>query len=171
MSDNIVIGATTLWPKMKPVPLRYRISRQGEYSDWLNWDVELFDDEAVIYQRAIEQGTSLNMVYELKGALARAIKEIEEDTIMDAIAKENDFVMECYGLDEVGVDVINALVAERDQDALAFFRLDSATDDELANWDAHELEELPWVRDFDPGFVECEPFKVGWHVDIEFVDV
>ena len=151
-----------------PVAVRYRISRFGEYSEWLNWDIELVDGEGVYYQLAIEEGRSLNMVQELKGALDRARAEIEEKVIMDALLDEDEYVEKLYGWDKVDPDEINELVAARDEATLGFFKLDYASDDELKKWDGHDLDELPFSKDFWGHFVAWSPFDFGWDLEIEF---
>ena len=79
-------------------------------------------------------------------------------------------MLECQGLAEVDPYEINDLIADRDPHALAFFGLEDADDDELDEWDANDLDELPLIKDFNEGFEPYSPFDEGWCLNIEFVD-
>ena len=109
---------------MKTVELRYGIVfGKGDSSDWIDWSVELTDEEEKIYDHAIENEIPLNEMPELEDALNRAYKEIEEEEISMGIDNEDEYVMECQGVTSVDPDEINDLIAARDPHALAFFGL------------------------------------------------
>ena len=78
--------------------------------------------------------------------------------------------MECQGETEVDPDEINDLVANRDPYTLEFFGLTDATDDELDEWDANDLDELPLIKEFEENFEPSSPFDCGWSLHVEFVD-
>ena len=156
---------------MKYVELRYGVTfGKGDSSDWIDWEVELTDEEEAIYDNAIENEIPLNEIEELEGALQRAYEEIEDEEISMSIDFEDEYVMECQGLLEVDPDEINDLIADRDPHALAFFGLDDADDDELDEWDANDLDELPLIKDFVEGFEPRSPYDEGWTLNVEFVD-
>lgn len=156
---------------MKYVELRYGVTfGKGDSSDWIDWEVELTDEEEAIYDNAIENEIPLNEIEELEGALQRAYEEIEDEEISMSIDFEDEYVMECQGLLEVDPDEINDLIADRDPHALAFFGLEDADDDELDEWDANDLDELPLIKDFVEGFEPRSPYDEGWTLNVEFVD-
>ena len=156
---------------MKTVELQYYvIFGKGDSSDCIPWEVDLTDEEEEIYDRAVEEGESLNDIPELEEALARAYKEIEEEEIEMGIANEYEYVMECQGVAPMDADELNDLVADRDAHALAFFGLDKAGDEEIDEWDAYELEELPSIKDFVEDFEPYSPYDEGWSLVVEFVD-
>lgn len=153
------------------VELRYGvIFGKGDGSDWLDWEVDLTDEETEIYKNAVANETPLEDVEELKGALERAYKEIEQEEIDNALSYEDEYVMECQGEIEVDPDEINELVQKRDPYTLAFFELTDATDEELDEWDANDLDELPLVKDFEKDFEPRSPYDYGWTLIVEFVD-
>lgn len=156
---------------MKYVELRYGVTfAKGDSSDWIDWEIELTDEEEAIYDNAIENEIPLNEIEELEGALQRAYEEIEEQEISLAIENEDEYVMECQGLAEVDPDEINDLIADRDPHTLEFFGLEDADDDELDEWDANDLDELPRIKDFVEGFEPNSPYDEGWTLNVEFVD-
>ena len=156
---------------MKTVELRYGVSfGKCDSSDWIDWTVDLTDEEEKIYDHAIENEIPLNEVPELEGALRRAYEEIEDEEINRGIDNGDEYVMECQGLAEVDPEEINDLIAARDPHALAFFGLEDADDDELEEWDANDLDELPLIKDFVEGFVPYSPYDEGWSLIVEFVD-
>ena len=156
---------------MKFVELRYGvIFGKGDSSDWMEWEVGLTEEEAKIYDEAIANGEPLDEVEGLQDALQRAYEEIEEEEIQMGIENEYEYVLECQGLAEVDPYEINDLIADRDPHALAFFGLEDADDDELDEWDANDLDELPLIKDFNEGFEPYSPFDEGWSLNIEFVD-
>ncbi len=156
---------------MKTVDLRYGVVwGKGDSSDWIDWSIELTDEEEKIYNHAIENKIPLNEIPELEGALNRAYKEIEEEEISMGIDNEDEYVMECQGVATVDPDEINDLIADRDPHALAFFGLENSDDDELGEWDANDLDELPLIKDFVKGFEPYSPYDEGWTLNVEFVD-
>ena len=145
---------------MKKVALHYGVVwGKGDSSDWIDWSIELTDEEKKIYDHAIENEIPLNEIPELEDALNRAYKEIEEEEISMGIDNEDEYVMECQGVATVDPDEINDLIADRDPHALAFFGLEDADDDELDEWDANDLDELPLIKDFVKGF---EPYRLDF---------
>ena len=156
---------------MKTVELRYGVVLgKGDSSDWIDWSVELTDEEEKIYDHAIENEIPLNEISELEDALNRAYKEIEEEEISMGIDNEDEYVMECQGVTSVDPDEINDLIAARDPHALAFFGLEDADDDALDEWDANDLAELPLIKDFVENFEPYSPYDEGWTLKVEFID-
>ena len=156
---------------MKSVELRYGvIFGKGDSSDWIDYEIDLTDEEAAAYDHAVENEIPLEDVQELKAALDRAYEEIEEMEIQNGIDYEDEYVMECQGVAEMDPDELNDLVSDRDPHALAFFGLTDADDEEIEAWDANELDELPLIKDFVEGFVPYSPYSEGWSLIVEFVD-
>lgn len=156
---------------MKTVEIRYGVTfGKCDSSDWIDWSVDLTDQEAEIYDRAIANKESLNDIPELQDALHRAYEEIEEEEISMGIDNEDEYVMECQGLATVDPDEVNDLIADRDPHALAFFGLEDADDDELEEWDANDLDEMPLIKDFVEGFEPYSPYDEGWDLNVQFVD-
>jgi hypothetical protein len=156
---------------MKTVDIRYGVTfGKGDSSDWIDWTVDLTDEEEKIYDHAIENKLPLNEIPELEEALRRAYVDIEEEEISMGIDNEDEYTMECQGMVEVDPDEINDLIADRDPRALAFFGLEDADDDELDEWDANDLDELPLIKDFVEGFEPYSPYDEGWILNVEFVD-
>lgn len=153
------------------VKLRYGITfGKCDSSDWIDWEIELTDEESIAYQDAIDNEISLNEVPDLKEALQRAYEEIEDEEISMGIETEEEFVMECQGTAEIDPDELNDLVIERDPHVLDFFDLTDLDDDELDEWDANDLDELPMIKDILENFEPCSPFDLGWDLHVEFVD-
>ena len=156
---------------MKTVELRYGVTfGKCDSSDWIDWEVDLTDEEAEIYDRAIANKEPLNDIPELQDALQRAYEEIEDEEISMGIDNEDEYVMECQGLLEVDPEEINDLIADRDPHALAFFGLEDADEEELEEWDANDLDELPLIKDFVEGFEPYSPYDEGWTLNVQFVD-
>lgn len=156
---------------MKIVDIRYGVTfGKGDSSDWIDWTVDLTDEEEKIYDHAIENKLPLNEIPELENALRRAYADIEEEEISNGLSYGDEYVMECQGEAEVDPDEINDLIADRDPHALAFFGLEDADDDELDEWDANDLDELPLIKDFVEGFEPYSPYDEGWILNVEFVD-
>jgi hypothetical protein len=82
----------------------------------------------------------------------------------------DEYTIECQGMAEVDTDEINDLIADRDPHALAFFGLEDADDEELDEWDANDLDELPLIKDFVEDFEQYSPYDEGWTLNVEFVD-
>ena len=156
---------------MKKVKIQYCVTfGAGDSSDWLDYELELTDEEEIIYNNAIENKIPLNSITELENALDRVYSEIEEMEIQNNLAYGDEYTAECQGNYEMDPDDLNELIADRDPYALEFFGLTDASEDELDKWDANNLEELPLVRDFDEDFEEESPFDEGWSISLEFVD-
>ena len=100
----------------------------------------------------------------------RAYEEIEEMEIQNGIDYEDEYVMECQGVAPMDQDELNDLVAARDPHALAFFGLTETTDEELEEWDAYDLDEVPTIAEFHVVFDPCSPYDAGWTLHVEFVD-
>jgi hypothetical protein len=153
------------------VEIRYGVTfGKCDSSDWIDWEVELTDEEAIAYQNAIDNEIPLNEVPELQDALQRAYEEIEDEEISMGIDNGDEYVMECQGEAEMDPDELNDLVADRDPHALAFFGLTDADEDELDEWDANDLDELPLIKDFVEGFEPYSPYDEGSTLNVEFVD-
>ena len=156
---------------MKTVEVRYGVTfGKGDSSDWIDGEVDLTDEEAAIYDAAIASETPLEDVKELKDALQRAYDDIEEMEIQNGIDMEDEYVMECQGLAQMDPDELNELIASRDPHALQFFGLEDADEDELYEWDANDLDELPTSQEFNPDFEPYSPYDEGWILHVEFVD-
>ena len=156
---------------MRYVELRYGVTfGKGDSSDWIDYEIDLTDEEAAAYDKAIAEGRSLDNVPELQDALQRAYEEIEEMEIENGIDMEDEYVMECQGLAPMDEDELNDLVEARDPHALAFFDLTEASDEELEEWDAYDLEEIPTIAEFQEDFEPYSPYDAGWTLHVEFVD-
>lgn len=143
---------------------------KGDSSECMDWMVDLTDEEEAIYKNAIENGLSLECVEGLEDALSRAYEEIEEEEIYLGIENEYEYVLECQGKVPMETDELNRLVAERDPHALEFFGLTNASDEEIENWDADNLTEIPLVCDFDEEFEPYSPFDEGWGLTVAFAE-
>lgn len=156
---------------MRTVEVRYGVTfGKCDSSDWIDYEVELTDEEAAAYDEAIESETPLADVPALKDALNRAYEEIEEMEIQNGIDIEDEYVLECQGLAQMDEDELNELVAAHDPHALSFFGLTEATDEELEEWDAYDLDEVPTIADFKENFEPYSPYDEGWILHVEFVD-
>ena len=156
---------------MKTVELRYGvIFGKCDASDWIDYEIDLTDEEAAAYDHAVENEIPLEDVPELRAALVRAYEEIEEMEIQNGIDYEDEYVMECQGVAPMDQDELNDLVAARDPHALEFFGLTEATDEELEEWDAYDLEEVPTIAEFQVDFEPYSPYDAGWTLHVEFVD-
>ena len=64
---------------MKKVAIRYGVVfGKGDASDWIDYEIELTDEEEAIYDNAIANEIPLEDVAELQDALDRAYEEIED---------------------------------------------------------------------------------------------
>lgn len=156
---------------MKTVEMRYGVTfGKCDSSDWIDYEIELNDEEEKAYDYAVENEIPLEDIPELRDALARAYEEIEEMEIQNGIDMEDEYVMECQGLAPMDEDELNDLVEARDPHALTFFDLTEATDEELEEWDAYDLEEIPTIAEFQADFEPYSPYDAGWTLHVEFVD-
>ena len=127
--------------------IRYGVTfGKCDSSDWIDWEIDLTDEEVAAFKKAARMGEDPNTVPELQDALQRAYDDIECEEISMGIDNEDEYVLECQGLIEMDPDELNDLVADRDPKALAFFGLTDADDEELEEWDANDLDELPRVN-------------------------
>ena len=122
--------------------------KDGEPAECFNCRRIVSFEISKIYNNAVRNNIPLNSVEELADTLAEIRDEIETKIIDDFITAGNEYVCKCEGIVPVDPDEINKLVADRDKGALKFLKLENATEDELENWDASTLENLPLVRDF-----------------------
>lgn len=151
--------------------IRYGVTfGKCDSSDWIDWEIDLTDEEEEAFKKAARMGEDPNTVPELQDALQRAYDDIECEEISMGIDNEDEYVLECQGLIEMDPDELNDLVANRDPKALAFFGLTDASDEELEEWDANDLDELPKLCDFDPDFEPESPYDHGWDLSVEFVE-
>ena len=156
---------------MKTVELRYGVTfGKCDSSDWIDWEIDLTDEEAAIYDKAISTKTPLNEIPELQEALRRAYEDIDCEEISMGIDNGDEYVLECQGEVEMDPDELNDLIDDRDPRALAFFGLTDADEDELDEWDANDLDEIPLIKDFVEGFEPYSPYDEGWSLYVEFVD-
>lgn len=153
------------------VELKYGVTfGKGDSSDWCDWEIELTLEEEIAYKNAVENEIPLEEVEELKGALQRAYEEIECEEINNCLDMGDEYVMECQGQADMDPDELNELVHNKDPHALEFFGLTNASDEEIEEWDAEDLDELPIIQDFVEGFEPYSPYDEGWDLHVEFVD-
>lgn len=156
---------------MKSVEIRYGvIFGKGDSSDWIDYEIDLSDEEEILYDNAVKNEIPLEDVPELRVALERAYEEIEDMEIQNGIDLEDEYVMECQGMAPMDETELNDLIANRDPHALAFFGLGDATEEELDAWDAYDLDELPTIAEFQENFEPSSPYDAGWTLVVEFVD-
>lgn len=146
-------------------------------SDEVGMYIDLTPEEEIIYDREIEKIKSeiaknnpnldpkdieltdddmnpLNEIPELRAALSRAAYEAAEYEISEY---GNQEFMEKLGLNEMDTYELEELVQSKDPYALKYFGLENATDEELGDWSAYSLPEVPTVKDFKKDFVPEEP--------------
>ena len=156
---------------MKKVAIRYGVVfGKGDASDWIDYEIELTDEEEAIYDNAIANEIPLEDVAELQDALDRAYEEIEDMEISNGIDYGDEYVLECQGEIEMDTLELNELVHNRDPHALEFFGLEDASDEEIEEWDADDLDEIPLIKDFQEDFEPYSPYDEGWTLNVEFVD-
>lgn len=156
---------------MKSVKIRYcTVFGKLHTSEWTEYSYDLTDEEAELYEHAVANKTPLRDVPALQEALWGAYDEIEKAELRIGIETEDEYVMECQGLAPMDTEELNELVADRDPDALAFFGLVGLSDEELDEWDADELEEIPTIAEFHKDFEPYSPYDEGWILQVEFVD-
>ena len=156
---------------MKKVARRYGVVfGKGDASDWIDYEIELTDEEEAIYDNAIANEIPLEDVAELQDALDRAYEEIEDMEISNGIDYGDEYVLECQGEIEMDTLELNELVHNRDPHALEFFGLEDASDEEIEEWDADDLDEIPLIKDFQEDFEPYSPYDEGWTLNVEFVD-
>ena len=150
----------------KTIELHYiGIFGKGEFGDDITWDYELTDEQQVAYERA-KANPEIDDPYDVP-ELAE-IPELVYDEIKDAemlileTEADDEYALECLGLNEMDPDELNDLVHSGDAHALEFFGLEGRSMEELEEWDAEfDLDELPTVRDFDADFEPELPFRLS----------
>ena len=151
--------------------IRYGVTfGKCDSSDWIDWEIDLTDEEVDAFKKAARMGEDPNSVPELQDALQRAYDDIEAEEISMGIDNGDEYVLECQGEIEMDPDELNDLVANRDPHALDFFGLTDASDEELDEWDANDLDELPLIKDFEEDFEPYSPYDAGWDLNVEFVE-
>lgn len=154
---------------MKEITLQYgAIFGKGDSSDWIEYEIELTDEEEKLYDAALESEEDLNEVESLKGILERAYAEIEEIEIQNLLDIDDEYTLECQGESEVDAEEINDLVHDGDEHAISFFGLEGLSEEELEEWDANDLDDLPLIKDFVENFEPESPFDCGWILKVEF---
>ncbi len=151
--------------------IKYAVSfSSGDGTEWFEEKVELTEEEAKIYDHAMKFAIPFDEVSGLDDALDRARKEIEAQEIENALDMEYEYAIECTGRAPMDTDELNNLVHARVPHALAFFGLTDLSDDEIAVWDADDLDDIPNICDFEENFEVKNPFNEGWYLTIEFYD-
>ena len=151
--------------------IRYGVTfGKCDSSDWIDWEIDLTDEEVAAFKKAARMGEDPNSVPELQDALQRAYDDIECEEISMGIDNGDEYVLECQGEIEMDPLELNELVANRDPHALEFFALTDASDEELEEWDANDLDELPKICDFEEDFEPYSPYDAGWTLNVEFVE-
>lgn len=138
-------------------------------SDWIDYEVELTDEEEFSYNRAVRLRLDLNEVEELQPALQRVYSDIEDEEISLGLENGDEYVMECQGCIMLDPDEVNDKVADRDPHTLEFFGLTGMSDEELDTWDANDVE-MPTISEFDPDFEPSSPFDAGWILNVEYIN-
>lgn len=142
----------------------------GDASDWIDYSEALDDDAAEAYLKA----KKLRLPYEsfpvLRRALDSVYESIKEEEESNMLSMDDEYTMECLGKCPVDPDDINDLVADRDPYTLEYFELTDLSEEELDEWDANYLDELPDVCDFEKDFEPSSPFNGGWSLNVEFAD-
>lgn len=137
-------------------------------SDWIDWTVSVSNEEYAVYERDLLLLIDPNKDDRLSDCLTRAYDEIEDKEIENGISYGDEYVIECTGRGPVDPDEINGLVADRDKHTLEFFGLTGMSEEELDEWNANDLDELPDVCDFVEDFEPSSPFDNGWTLRVQF---
>ena len=135
-------------------------------SDVFEWEVELDEEQEAAYRKAIEAGENLEDVPELAALCEEAYAEIEDEELYNLIEAGDEYTLECQGEAPVDPDEINDLVQSGDAHAIAFFGLGNLSQEELEEWDANDLDELPLIKDFVEDFTPESPFDNGWTLNV-----
>lgn len=145
---------------------------KGDSSDWIEYYADFTPEEQEIYDHCLLMRRNPNEEPGLKAALERAEEDIRETEEDNCVEYDDEYAMECLGRVKMETDTLNDLVHGRDENALEFFHLEDATDEEIDAWDADELSysEIPEVRDFDPDFEPESPFDNGWILNLEYIN-
>lgn len=154
---------------MKTVELQYYATfGPGDSSDYMDWEVDLTDEEEALYNKAAAKGIPFEEIPELVAILDRAREEIEKVELENFIDMGDESVLECLGLFCMDVDELNELVHIRDPHALEYFGLEDTTDEDIAAWDAGDLDKLPTVAEFKEDFEPGDPFAECIDLHVEF---
>lgn len=141
---------------------------RGDSSDWMDFDIRLPEEAEAAYQRALKLRIPFDEVPELEKALADAYSEIEAEALDNMW--DDEYVQECAGQVPMDEDKLNALVEARDPHTMEFFGLEGMTEEELEEWDAYDLDEIPDRCDFEENFEPISPFEEGWELNIQWPD-
>jgi len=156
----------------KLITLNYNVEfGRGDGSDSMDWDVCLTPEESADYKRAVMTGTPLEKFSSLRELEDRESEEISNAETDIFIDEEDEYAMECMGENEVDADYINSLIEDGDEYTINFFGLQDLSEEELAAWDAYDLEELPLVKDFEENFEPSTPFDQGYSLNVHLPDV
>ena len=139
---------------------------KGDGSDTIEWEIELNEEEAAAYRKALAIGEDPTEAPELEDVLCRARDEIIENELEILRETQDEYTLECLGELEEDPGELNELVHGKDPHALAFFGLSEADENDIFSWDANELEKLPLIRDFREDFVPTSPFDEGWSLSV-----
>lgn len=140
----------------------------------MDWDINLTDEEAASYEEAIKLRKAFEEYPALEKPLERAYDEILEHEL--ELFKEGgeeywgDTYIECAGEYPVDEDELTELVHKRDEHALEFLHLTDLSDEEIASWNASDLDELPDVCDFDPNFEFKNPYEWYWSISVRYAE-
>ncbi len=148
----------------------YVIFGRNDGSDRIPWCMTLEEEAEKAYLRAKKFRKPLDKVPELEEVLKNAYSDIEEEEIQNFIDCDDEYTLELTGRRPVDADTINELVKERDPYTLKFFDLTEMTDEELEEWDANDLFDLPDICDFEEGFEPQSPFDQGWDLVVYFAE-
>ena len=133
-------------------------------------EVDLSPEEEEAYIKAAMAGKSFEDDPVLREMLKEEYDELEEEELDNLIEAEDEYTLECLGQTVVDPDEINELVQNGDPHAIEFFGLEDLSDEELKEWDANDLEELPRIADFEEDFEPESPFDCGWTLNLWFDD-
>lgn len=149
----------------------YACFGKGDYSDTMEWEVELTEEQQVAFKKAVMTQTELDDVEELSKICDAVYPEIEQIEIENCLELDDEFAKECLGEAEVDPEEINDLVHSGDKYTIEYFGLGNMSEEELEDWDANDLEELPLIRDFKEDFEPGSPFDYGWSLNVVLPDV
>lgn len=151
--------------------LNYGISTgKPDLGERFEREVDLSPEEEEAYIKAAMAGKSFEDDPVLRALLESEYSEIEFEEIESLLEYEDEYTMECQGVAPVDPDEINELVQSGDPHAIEFFGLEDLSDEELEEWDANDLDELPRIADFEEDFEPESPFDCGWTLNLWFDD-
>ena len=151
------------------ITLNYGVTfGKGDSSDVMEWDVELEEKEEKLYTRARMTGKDFEDIPELKAVLDEVYDDVAAEELDSLRWMDDEFTKECLGEVEMDPDQLNELVHAADPYALSFFGLEEATEEELAEWDAYDLDDIPYICVFQDDFEPKSPFDNGWELNVWF---